>query len=134
MKRILLSAIMLFVMGGFLHAQSALFERYIQQNGSNDTIELSNGQTVIIATSSDDAEQEQDAMDALNDDDLDMGWEGEPEKMFIVTAGLRFQNITIPKGATIDSAFVVFCSHEGKSAEDVAKITISAEADRKSVV
>lgn len=95
------------------NAQSALFERYIMQNGANDTIELSTGQMVIIATSSDDAEQEQDAMDALNDDDLDMGWEGEPEKMFIVTAGLRFQNITIPKGATIDSPSCSFAHTKG---------------------
>ncbi|MBN1198252.1 MAG: T9SS type A sorting domain-containing protein [Bacteroidales bacterium] len=111
-----------------LLSQTALFERQIVQNGGNDTIELSNGQIVIIATSSDDAEQEQDAMDALYDDDLDIGWEGDPEKMFIVTAGFRFQNIFIPAGATIDSAYIVFCSHEGKSAEDTAKITIYGEA------
>lgn len=128
MKKILLFTLLLLFATIVVNAQSALFERYILQNGANDTIELSTGQLVIIGTSSDDAEQEADAMDALNDDDLDIGWEGEPEKMFIVTAGLRFQNITIPKGATIDSAFVQFCSHEGKTAEDVAKITITSEA------
>jgi hypothetical protein len=94
-----------------VRGQSGLFERTIVQNGTNDTITLSNGNIVDIGTSSDDAEQEQDAMDALSDDDLDIGWEGDPTKMFVVTAGLRFQNITIPKGATIDSAFIVFCSH-----------------------
>ncbi|MDD2965097.1 MAG: T9SS type A sorting domain-containing protein [Bacteroidales bacterium] len=109
-------------------APTFVLERAIVQNGANDTIELSTGELVVIATSSDDAEQEQDAMDALNDDDLDIGWEGEPEKMFVVTAGLRFQNMTIPQGAIIDSAFIRFTSHEGKSAEDVAKITIKGEA------
>lgn len=128
MKKILLSTLFLLFAIVAVKAQSALFERYILQNGTNDTIELSTGQLVIIGTSSDDAEQEADAMDALNDDDLDIGWEGEPEKLFVVTAGLRFQNITIPKGATIDSAFVLFCAHEGKTAEDVAKITITSEA------
>lgn len=128
MKKILLSILLFLFATVVVNAQSALFERYIMQNGMNDTIELSTGQLVIIGTSSDDAEQEADAMDALNDDDLDIGWEGAPEKMFIVTAGLRFQNITIPKGATIDSAFIQFCSHEGKTAEDIAKITITSEA------
>ncbi len=129
----LLFAIFMLAMGYTLQAQSAMFDRRIMQNGTNDTIELSTGELVIVATSSDDAEQEQDAMDALNDDDLDIGWEGEPEKLFIVTAGLRFQNITIPAGAIIDSAFVEFCSHEGKSAEDVAKINITAEATDNAV-
>jgi len=128
MKKLLLFVSLFLSLSLFSAGQTALFERQIVQNGGNDTIELSNGQIVIIATSSDDAEQEQDAMDALYDDDLDIGWEGDPEKMFIVTAGLRFQNIFIPHGATIDSAFVVFCSHEGKSAEDTAKITIYGEA------
>jgi hypothetical protein len=120
--------VMMITAGLLSYGQSGLFERSIQQNGKNDTITLSNGQIVVVATSSDDAEQEQDAMDGLFDDDLDMGWEGAPTKMFIVTAGLRFQNITIPKGAVIDSAFLVFCSHEGKSAEDTAKITIFGDA------
>jgi uncharacterized protein YlzI (FlbEa/FlbD family) len=114
--------------GLFSYGQSGLFERTILQNGGNDTITLSNGQIIVVATSSDDAEQEQDAMDGLYDDDLDIGWEGDPTKMYIVTSGLRFQNITIPKGAVIDSAFLVFCSHEGKSAEDTARITIYGEA------
>lgn len=119
---------LLLTSGIFVFGQSGLFERTILQNGNNDTITLSNGQIVIVGTSSDDAEQEQDAMDALYDDDLDIGWEGEPTKMYVVTAGLRFQNITIPKGAIIDSAFIIFCSHEGKNAEDTAKITITGNA------
>jgi hypothetical protein len=133
MKKILLSTLFLLFAIVAVKAQSALFERYILQNGTNDTIELSTGQLVIIGTSSDDAEQENDAMDALNDDDLDIGWEGDPEKLFVVSAGLRFQNMTIPRGALIDSAFLRFCSHEGKTAEDVAKITIHGEASDNAV-
>jgi len=130
MKKLLpLILFFLLITGGSLvFGQSNLFERTIIQNGGNDTITLSNGNIVIVGTSSDDAEQEDDAMDALYDDDLDMGWEGDPTKLHIVTAGLRFQNIYIPKGATIDSAYILFCSHEGKGAEDTAKITIVGEA------
>ncbi|MEO1253439.1 MAG: hypothetical protein AAFY41_00955, partial [Bacteroidota bacterium] len=78
---------------------------------------------VIFDVSSDDAEQENDEIDALNDDDIDAGWEGEEGDANILTAGLRFQNIGIPQGATIDSAFFVFVSHEAKAAEDVAELT-----------
>ncbi|NJM94020.1 MAG: T9SS type A sorting domain-containing protein [Cytophagales bacterium] len=74
--------------------------------------------------SSDDAEQENDGIDALYDDDLDAGWEGDPEDFNILTTGLRFQNVSIPKGATIDSAFIEVYSHEAKTADDVAEITI----------
>ncbi|MEL6275545.1 MAG: T9SS type A sorting domain-containing protein [Bacteroidota bacterium] len=83
---------------------------------------------VTFPASSDDAEQENDAIDALFDDDIDAGWEGEPEDQNILTAGLRFRNITIPQGATIDSAFIIMHSHEAKTAEDVARITIVCEA------
>lgn len=78
--------------------------------------------------SSDDAEQINDEIDGLDDDDLDAGWEGQEGDANVVTTGLRFQNVTIPAGATIDSAWVVLSSHEGKSAEDVANITIAGEA------
>ena len=83
---------------------------------------------VTFEASTDDAEQENDAIDALFDDDLDAGWEGEPADQNNLTTGLRFRNINIPQGATIDSAFIVISSHEGKSAEDVARITIVGEA------
>ena len=83
---------------------------------------------VTFAASSDDAEQENDEIDALYDDDIDTGWEGEPDDQNILTAGLRFRNISIPQGATIDSAFIIMHSHEAKTAEDVARITIVCEA------
>ncbi len=117
----------------YYKAPTVVFERSIVQNGANDTITLSNGNIVVVGTSSDDAEQEQDAMDALYDDDLDIAWEGDPTKMYVVTAGLRFQNIAIPRNVIIDSAYVLFCSHEGKSAEDVAKISIFSEATDNAV-
>jgi len=90
-----------------------------------DTIEEDG---VVFAASSDDAEQVNDEIDALYDDDLDAGWEGAPEDQVINNTGLRFRNIYIPQGAKIDSAFIILYSHEGKSADDVAKITIAGEA------
>ncbi len=83
---------------------------------------------VKLAVSSDDAEQQNDEIDALFDDDLDAGWEGAPEDQNILTIGIRFRNIPVPQGSRIDSAFLVVYAHEGKSAEDVALITIVGEA------
>ncbi len=84
--------------------------------------------SITFAASSDDAEQLNDEMDSLFDDDLDAGWEGAPEDQNVAVVGIRFRNILIPRGAVIDSAFIQVWSHEGKSADDVARITISAEA------
>lgn len=111
----------LFLAGG-LTAQSIKFERRIL---ATDTV-LNNG--IRVPVSSDDAEQENNEMDALFDDDLDAGWEGAPEDQNILTAGLRFRQIDIPQGARIDSAFITVWSHEGKSVEDRAVITIKADA------
>jgi hypothetical protein len=83
---------------------------------------------VTFAVSSDDAEQQNDEIDALFDDDIDAGWEGAPEDQNILTCGLRFQNICLPQGAVIDSAFIEVYSHEAKTAEDVARLTIVGHA------
>ena len=83
---------------------------------------------VTFPASSDDAEQENDEIDALFDDDIDAGWEGDDGDANVLTAGLRFQNIEIPQGAIIDSAFLEVVSHEAKTAEDVALLTIVCEA------
>jgi hypothetical protein len=107
---------------------SSVFETPIVGNGEIVTDTLDDGTIVTYQLSSDDAEQENDEMDTLHDDDLDAGWEGDPEDLNVLHAGLRFQNITIPKGVQIDSAFIIVCSHEAKAAEDVALITITAEA------
>ena len=104
------------------NAQSLIFRRAILPT---DTI-TEDG--VTFAVSSDDAEQENDEMDSLFDDDLDAGWEGAPEDQNILSTGLRFRNVQLPKGAVIDSAFILIWSHEGKSADDIARITIAAEA------
>ncbi len=103
-------------------AQQVLFKRYIQVT---DTIDDGG---VQLPVSSDDAEQENDEMDSLEDDDLDAGWEGDPADQNQLTTGLRFRDLSIPKGATIDSAFIVFSSHEAKTPADVADITIFGEA------
>ena len=115
-------AFLLLLGTGPLAAQSLLFERSIMVT---DTV---TDEGVTFEASSDDAEQENDAIDALFDDDLDAGWEGEPEDQNILTVGMRFRNIQLPRGAVIDSAYLVLTSHEGKSAEDVARITIYGEA------
>lgn len=113
--------IILMSMIGMLHAQNFTLTRTIV---ATDTI---TDDGVTFAASSDDAEQENDAIDALFDDDIDVGWEGDPEDFNVLTCGLRFQNIAIPQGGRIDSAFIRVFSHESKTADDVANITIAAE-------
>ena len=108
---------------------------YITSNAQSKKLEVSIQKTdtimeegVVINVSSDDAEQENDEMNDLYDDDLDIGYEyKDASEINIVYLGLRFRGITIPSGAKIDSAFIVIHSHEGKSAADVAKITIKGE-------
>jgi len=107
----------------FLHAQSIKIERRIL---ATDTVSTG-GNKVPVST--DDAEQENNEMDALYDDDIDVGWEGAPEDQNILTAGLRFRQIDIPQGAKIDSAFLTVWSHEGKSAEDIANMNIYLDAN-----
>ena len=115
------------LIGAQATAQSALLRRTIVVT---DTITDDEG--VTLAASSDDAEQENDEIDTLFDDDIDSGWEGEPDDLNILTAGMRFQNIAIPKNAIIDSAYIVVFSHEGKSVDDVARITIFGDASDNS--
>ncbi|MBV6428620.1 MAG: hypothetical protein KIPDCIKN_03155 [Haliscomenobacter sp.] len=124
MKRIFtILSITFFVLSiSALQGQSLKFQRRIMVT---DTIK---DNAAKIAVSSDDAEQENQEIDALHDDDIDAGWEGAPEDRNILTAGLRFRLIAIPKGARIDSAFVIVYSHEGKSKDDVARITIVGDA------
>jgi len=125
-KNLLLFCIVFLLLGFSQTAfgQSILVQRTI---AFTDSI-VDEDEGVSLAVSTDDAEQENDEMDSLTDDDIDTGWEGDAEDQNILTAGLRFQNIGIPQGATIDSAFIVVFSHEGKSPEDVANITIVCEA------
>ena len=104
-------------------AQSLLISRYIMPT---DTV---TDEGITFEASSDDAEQENQSIDALFDDDIDAGWEGEPDDLNILTAGMRFRDLFIPRGATIDSAFIVVYSHEAKTAEDVARLTIVADSN-----
>lgn len=105
-----------------LHAQNTLVDLYI---AVTDTVDE---EGVVFAASSDDAEQINQEMDGLFDDDLDAGWEGAPEDQNSVHTALRFRDLLIPQGATIDSAFLVLHSHEAKTAADIANITIIGEA------
>ena len=113
----------LLAVAALLPAQTTL-SRFIVRT---ETVTDEDGRT--FEASSDDAEQENDEIDALFDDDLDAGWEGEPDDQNVLTIGLRFQDITIPKNAIIDSAYIVVNSHEAKESTDVAVLTIYALAD-----
>jgi len=122
MKSILLSFLLFIFVATVSNAQNKKFEVYIQKTGTivEDDVE--------VDVSSDDAEQENDEMDDLYDDDLDVGYEYvDASEINIVNIGLRFRGITIPAGSVIDSAFLYVHSHEGKSAEDVALIKITGE-------
>jgi hypothetical protein len=88
---------------------------------------------VTLDLSSDDAEQENDEVDTPYDDDLDAGWEGEPADQNILTLGLRFRDLYLLPGSTIDSAFIRFHAHESKTAADVAQLTIVGEATDNAV-
>jgi hypothetical protein len=81
-----------------------------------------------VSVSFDDGEFENDSIDKLDDDDLDMGWEG--EDLNIMTSLARFRNVTIPQGATVDSAFFNIYAHEDE--EDEAKVKVYAEASDNS--
>lgn len=128
MKQFLLLPFSLIVFALSIQAQSTKLEIPIVATGGQVSDTLGNGQVVVLDLSTDDAEQENNEVDTPFDDDLDAGWEGEPADQNILTCGLRFQNVTIPKGSTIDSAYLILTSHEEKLATDVAKITIVGEA------
>lgn len=128
MKKLLLSFLTFMLCIFIAHGQSTQVSLTIQKLGEPITDTLDDGTVITFDTSSDDAEQENDEMDALYDDDIDAGWEGDPEDQNILTAGLRFTNVPLPKGAVMDSAFCILHAHEGKTADDVARITIVADA------
>ncbi len=138
MKKALLSVLFFLTvsMAGLVYGQGKVDVKIVATGGiATDTNFVEDDQGNIIdtlvfefPTSSDDAEQENDEIDALFDDDLDAGWEGQEGDENTLTLGLRFQNITIPKDAKIDSAFILMYSHEAKLEDDVAKITIYADA------
>jgi len=127
MKKEILYLIMLMWLPIMVSAQNTKLEVQIKATGGQINDTLDDETVVTLDLSSDDAEQENDEVDTPYDDDLDAGWEGAPDDQNILTLGLRFRDITIPQGAIIDSAYVEMYSHEGKTAEDTAKITIVGE-------
>lgn len=82
-----------------------------------------------VSISFDDGEYENDSIDKLDDDDLDMGWEG--EDLNIMTTFTRFRDVEIPQGATILSAILTIYAHEDEV--DEAIITVYGEASDSSV-
>ena len=131
MKKLLLSILLIPLFGFVIYGQSSPLEVFIKVT-SSQTDTLTDGTIVTINKSTDDVEEENDLtkswIEALYDDDLDVGWEGEATKMNILSLGLRFRDIAIPQGATIDSAFLTVYAHEGKSALDVCILNITGEA------
>ena len=135
MKKFTLSFITIFLFSfiGLIYGQVDL---EIPLRGTGDSVsvvvynneEETDSTMVVVQLSSDDAEQEHDAMDALFDDDLDAGWDGEEGEELKLHIGLRFTNITIPQGAVINSASLLLHSHEAKTAEDVCNVTIVGDA------
>ena len=112
-KLLLLSTVMALGIITFAQGQYK-FEVQIKKTATIDGVDVS----------SDDAEQVNDEIDKLYDDDLDAGWEG--DDFNIVSVGLRFTDVNIPQGATIDSAFIEVYSHEEEA--DATTITIWGEA------
>lgn len=113
MKRFFLTALVLFMSGlSALTMAQLLTLKIIETHKDGE-----------VSVSYDDGEYENDAIDKLDDDDLDMGWEGEDGN--IMTTFLRFQNVTIPKGATINSAVLHLYAHEDEA--DPANITVYGE-------
>jgi hypothetical protein len=121
MKRILLTTLA-FVLSGFVVisiAQETLTLTIIETGKDGET-----------SISFDDGEYENGVIDKMNDDDLDMGWEGDVGN--IMAAFTRFQNVTIPQGTPIDSAVLVIYAHEQEP--DPAMITLIAEAIDSSLI
>lgn len=142
-KKLQTLAILMLGMAFMVNAQVTRLEIPIVKNGTQITdtiyVEDENGEDVIhsevtFSLSSDDAEEIKNVLDGtheiddLNDDDLDLGWEGEADDNNIVNVGLRFQNVEIPKGAKIIRSYVRVVSHEVKTVDDDANIKIYGEA------
>lgn len=128
MKNFILSMLILVLATVFAISQQVRIEMPIKATGGVVADTLDNGQIVSLQLSSDDAEQENDEVDSPYDDDLDAGWEGAPDDQNILTMGLRFRDLGIPPGSTINEAYLRLHTHEGKGAEDVAILNIWAEA------
>ena len=83
-----------------------------------------------IAGSNNDAEESLDnggAMD-IGSSDLELGAENADGTNNQIT-GLRFENIELEPGATIESAFIQFTVDENKGADAASSLTISGQAD-----
>ena len=114
MKKVLLSVVVIITAGmiTMTSAQQTLTLKIIETGKDGET-----------SISFDDGEYENGAIDKLNDDDLDMGWEG--DDLNVMTSFTRFQNVTIPQGSVITSAKLQIYAHEDES--DEARVTVYAE-------
>lgn len=113
MKRLLLFVVVNLLLITGLSSQQLLELKIIETHQDGE-----------VSVSYDDGEYENDSIDKVDDDDLDMGWEG--DDLNIMTAFTRFQNVTIPKGSTIDSAFLQLYAHEDESDQAIVKVYAEA--------
>jgi hypothetical protein len=74
-----------------------------------------------VATGSDDAEENAAGTMALSSSDLELMYD-----LGIQKVGMRFSNVTIPRGATISRAYVQFGAKEGQS--EATALTIQGQA------
>ncbi|MGI9289837.1 MAG: PKD domain-containing protein [Gammaproteobacteria bacterium] len=114
----------------FLNRSGTLIDRHTIGEGANNNVGIVN---VRVAQSSDDAEELVDASPSrgyatghvtVNNSDLELGedtsWHGGAQEV-----GIRFQNIDIPQGATINTAWLEFIAED--SDNDPTMVTIRAQ-------
>ncbi|MGA1870358.1 MAG: PilC/PilY family type IV pilus protein [bacterium] len=82
---------------------------------------IAHSMDIRVCQSSDDAEEKADSSIYLTSSDLELVRDGSNQ-----TVGIRFQNITVPQGALIMSAYIRFVTDETDSEE--TDLTIRAEA------
>src|SRR6188474_810829 len=88
---------------------------------SFDTTALTRVVDVSVAASSDDAEERASGSVALTSTDLELVTDS-----VVQIVGIRFPDVTIPRGATITAAYVQFSVDEATS--DATSLTIRAQA------
>jgi len=77
---------------------------------------------VRVSTDSDDAEQRSNNSVSTTSSDLEMMHDGRFNIPVQDAVGIRFQNITIPQGATINSAFIEFTADESHNRDTRLRI------------
>jgi PKD repeat protein len=104
----------------FINLSANIIDTYTIEAG----IPGSGAVNIRIAQSTDDVEENLAGAMYINSSDLELG--NDPEFNGDQAVGLRFQNVTIPQGATITAAYLEFETDE--SGSSLTTVTIAAEA------